>query len=489
MIPCWPPPLQHGGPPAYNSMLYTMGQNYPNSIMHNTTSEHATYNNWTLSGTTPTFCIPTLHSQPYLVWSGMGCVYGGAWGTPMPPLTPSIPWQPEGRILPLNMGDNTSDVGTSCTSNVVISDVHGNASAKDATDLSQEGAESDGLPKELPAQQDICVDKAAATQPLPKRTFRTKKIQPRAPTPPPLSTEDKIVERDTSRLLPSAKLKPQGKRKQWCAFHGWCTHITEGCTAPEDKEPEGKAREAEFDTRTKKYLAKKEVEKLPHKCDTCWHPRNRCICGIIKPLAITTSVSFVLYLHYSEYLCGGDDAKLMQLVAPERTRLLVYGRGNDDDILLEEVAKNPTGTFLLYPSSTAITVDDFKAALNPEGQPLGSRHLTLIVLDATWGRTRNMLHHFNTKLKLNIPHIQLQPTTLSVYSRTQSQPDRICTVEAIALLLQEFGEPQEVCDALVDCVRINNQAMATYTKVDDVVQKCKAIQSGIDASLCAKGST
>jgi len=47
----------------------------------------------------------------------------------------------------------------------------------------------------------------------------------------------------------------------------------------------------------------------------------------------------------------------------------------------------------------------------------------------------------------------------SVYSRTQSQPDRVCTLEAIALLLREAGEGQTTCDAFIDAVMVNNAAV------------------------------
>ena len=69
------------------------------------------------------------------------------------------------------------------------------------------------------------------------------------------------------------------------------------------------------------------------------------------------------------------------------------------------------------------------------------------------------MHHFTKNISATVPHVQLKPTTFSVYARTQSEPGRICTVEAIALLLQEYGEHQHVCDALVDMVVKNNDAL------------------------------
>jgi DTW domain-containing protein YfiP len=82
-----------------------------------------------------------------------------------------------------------------------------------------------------------------------------------------------------------------------------------------------------------------------------------------------------------------------------------------------------------------------------------------VVIDATWRHAKAMHRKFCKTHGSEIPQVQLSPTALSVYARTQSQPDRICTVEAVALLLQHLGEEQTNCDALVDYVKLNNRAL------------------------------
>jgi hypothetical protein len=75
-----------------------------------------------------------------------------------------------------------------------------------------------------------------------------------------------------------------------------------------------------------------------------------------------------------------------------------------------------------------------------------------------------------------LQHVALHPTTLSVYSRAQhgyaeasartvsqqhADPEalRICTVEAVALLLEELGEPTRNTRAFVQAVITNNEAL------------------------------
>ena len=84
--------------------------------------------------------------------------------------------------------------------------------------------------------------------------------------------------------------------------------------------------------------------------------------------------------------------------------------------------------------------------------------LTVVLIDAPWGRARRLMHHFSS-LYPHVPHLQLTPKAASVYNRQQTIPGRICTVEALALFLAECGEREEVCEGMVECIRVNNAAI------------------------------
>jgi hypothetical protein len=51
--------------------------------------------------------------------------------------------------------------------------------------------------------------------------------------------------------------------------------------------------------------------------------------------------------------------------------------------------------------------------------------------------------------------VKLNPTQKSQFSRAQTQPDRICTLEAIVLLLEQMGEKKEVCETLLNALSAN----------------------------------
>mmetsp|Transcript_118355 Transcript_118355/g.370113 ORF Transcript_118355/g.370113 Transcript_118355/m.370113 type:complete len:141 (-) Transcript_118355:102-524(-) len=85
--------------------------------------------------------------------------------------------------------------------------------------------------------------------------------------------------------------------------------------------------------------------------------------------------------------------------------------------------------------------------------------LSIVVIDGTWNNVKQMMKHFRREVGPDTPRVRLHPTTLSVYARTQTRSDGVSSVEAIALLLQELGEAEDVCAGLVRYIEVNNEAL------------------------------
>lgn len=222
-------------------------------------------------------------------------------------------------------------------------------------------------------------------------------------------------------------------------------------------------------------------------------------------------VNFLVWMHYKECFNAGDDAKLLFGAAPDRTKLFVFGLRGDDERLRHEVDSGPI--IMLFPSEEAITVEELKGQLvaPQQGEALEANflehdhliittppadasaivrddnsgegchppdpsmdvqknRLRILVLDGTWTMVRKMRTYFLRHIapSRSIPQVQLRPRSLeywsmrgnrSVYSRTQATPDRICTIEALALLLLEMGENEGAVDELIGYVELNNLAL------------------------------
>ena len=232
---------------------------------------------------------------------------------------------------------------------------------------------------------------------------------------------------------------------------------------------------------------KKEELQRRKRCLTCWHPKHLyCICKHTPTLNYKLkNIKFIIYMHYLEYANAGDDAKLLMCCSPERTNMYLHGVEKDDinmKIEIETFKKKSLshkhGVVLLFPGPNSITIDTFLeqrekkvmmkrqnnnqssgTVLNMPQEREIKPPLLVIVMDATWRRARRMANHFRKYIDADVPHIQLRPTTASIYARTQSQDGRICTIEALALLLKEYGEDENVCNALIDYVQLNNRAL------------------------------
>lgn len=225
---------------------------------------------------------------------------------------------------------------------------------------------------------------------------------------------------------------------------------------------------------------KKEELRRRKRCLTCWHPKHLyCVCNHTPHLQYKMgNVKFIVYMHYLEYANAGDDAKLLMCCSPERTSLYLHGVEQDDVNMKMEIEsfkskslEHKYAVVLLFPGPNSVTIDTFleqRAALmnNHNDKATYSSDklnvqspLLVIVMDATWRRARRMANHFRKYIDASVPHIQLRPTTASIYARTQSQDGRICTIEALALLLKEYGEDENICDSLINYVRLNNRAL------------------------------
>jgi len=142
--------------------------------------------------------------------------------------------------------------------------------------------------------------------------------------------------------------------------------------------------------------------------------------------------------------------------------------------LRAELENPQRAVVLLFPDDTAMSLEEWQREMRrpspaASATPAGAREeaspgsdavgpLTVVLIDAPWGRARRLMHHFSS-LYPHVPHLQLTPKAASVYNRQQTIPGRICTVEALALFLAECGEREEVCEGMVECIRVNNAAI------------------------------
>jgi len=170
--------------------------------------------------------------------------------------------------------------------------------------------------------------------------------------------------------------------------------------------------------------------------------RSLCICGLLPQIATRTRV--VVVLHQLE---AGKSTNTGALAARcLDNSVLVYrgrapGRAAADS--LDTQLWSETDPLLLYPHSSATPLAAWRGTTKP---------ITLIVPDGTWPQTVRTCRRLRALAE--IPCVSLSAPGVALDRlRDSARPDRLATLEAVALALGILEGPA-VCDALMRLYRI-----------------------------------
>ena len=176
-------------------------------------------------------------------------------------------------------------------------------------------------------------------------------------------------------------------------------------------------------------------------CERCQRPRSACICHWICPVIPQHEV--LILQHPLEVKQAKGSGRLLQLSLPGSQ--LVIGEQFDTAQLHQLLSGSwhdtalPVRPVLLYPeteqrtsatsSVTAIAADSLGA----------QQRLRLVILDATWRKSRKMLY-LNPQLQ-QLPRLSLQDPPPSHYRiRKAHRPDQLSTLEAACHALSQLEQ-------------------------------------------------
>lgn len=175
------------------------------------------------------------------------------------------------------------------------------------------------------------------------------------------------------------------------------------------------------------------------RCATCQRPLATCLCPWVTPVVHATDV--LILQHPLEAHHAKNTARLLHL-SLTRSRLQV-GEVFDRAVL------DPTRTpVLLYPPDQPTGNPAADSTPSMCGDWPAPNHLQLVVLDATWRKSRKLLH-LNPWLGA-LPRLSLDDTLPSVYAiRKAHRPGQLSTLEATcAALVQLEGSAVGVAPLL-----------------------------------------
>jgi DTW domain-containing protein YfiP len=163
-------------------------------------------------------------------------------------------------------------------------------------------------------------------------------------------------------------------------------------------------------------------------CATCLRAQSACICGWVA--RVDSEVEVLVLLHPLEVANAKNSGRLLHLCLPNSR--LVTGEAFDPaqlDALLHAGGRQP---LLLYPPTAGAP------APCPDPRLLAvSARLRLVVLDATWRKSRKML--YQNQLLQALPRLALDEVPASAYRiRKAHAPHQLSTLEATAHALAKL---------------------------------------------------
>jgi DTW domain-containing protein YfiP len=171
-------------------------------------------------------------------------------------------------------------------------------------------------------------------------------------------------------------------------------------------------------------------------CATCLRPAATCICHWAAPVA--SAVDILILQHPMEVANAKNSARLLHLCLPGSR--IEAGERFDELALRAMLGAGGRQPVLLYPDTPGdrslgiAPPPPYSAALAPE-------QVLLVVLDATWRKSRKMLY-LNPALQ-TLPRLPLRDTPPSHYLiRKAHAPDQLSTLEASCYALAQLeGDP------------------------------------------------
>jgi DTW domain-containing protein YfiP len=176
----------------------------------------------------------------------------------------------------------------------------------------------------------------------------------------------------------------------------------------------------------------------------CLRPASACICQWIAP--VHHSVQVLILQHPEEVAQAKGSARLLHLCLPNSR--MVTGEVFEPQTL-HDLLHRDKRSVLLYPSSPQGAAQGIAPAPDlPANVLQHPSQLQLVVLDATWRKSRKILYQ-NPALQA-LPRLALQHVPPSTYRiRKAHRPDQLSTLEATCAALRQLGADAGQLDALL----------------------------------------
>ena len=165
----------------------------------------------------------------------------------------------------------------------------------------------------------------------------------------------------------------------------------------------------------------KQITKLYESCNKCGLPIINCICNTAPKIGTKSKIWIISTER--EFRRPSNTARLLKLINPESTELILWERTNAPEKLIEYINSEEYEIYILFP----IENDDLSE--RKLAYKTSARTPAFIILDGTWKEAGKILRKSDYLKKL--PRISLNPIHKSEYTlRRGASEGELCTIEA-----------------------------------------------------------
>jgi len=160
------------------------------------------------------------------------------------------------------------------------------------------------------------------------------------------------------------------------------------------------------------------------RCSVCGASLTLCMCAEVPRLDLCTKIALVI--HHRE-LSRSSNTGLLALQSLVNSEVRIRGESREA-LDLGDLLSSRYRTLLFYPSADALELTRELACQD-------SRPIQLIVPDGTWRQARK-IHSRHPELK-DVPRVKISTPNRGTFQlRSQSRPERMATLQAIASALR-----------------------------------------------------
>ena len=208
----------------------------------------------------------------------------------------------------------------------------------------------------------------------------------------------------------------------------WIVGMT---TGPDVKELDPKER---FKASVKhNYDTRHEFLTRGNRCPNCVLVKTFCVCTQLAELAVgIDGYCVVVLMNQREQYRSSNTAKVIERVLG--AKIFIDGLEEDWSQFVSLLKEYEQRMFLLFPSEESVEFSNL--VLGSGNSTVTNGEVLIVVVDGTWRQARKL----NQRIPSSVPRVRITPTTLSKFlCRRQTRVDRVCTAEALSLLLLDMG--------------------------------------------------